>query len=349
MRPLVSLILPVYNVEQYLEKCLMSVRHQTYQNIEILVVDDGSQDGSFEIAQKHAYLDTRIKLISHENRGLGSARNSGIQYATGDFVVFVDTDDWIEPNMIEQLISSCIDDNVDLVRCGFNMIREDKILKYPLLSDNTLMISRHIQSCLQELTPNVPKISTTAWACMFRTSIIKSNNINFTLKHYEDTPFFIHFTYFARKIVLVPDTLYNYVFRTGSITQSNVTSEKIADFYRAERYIYKLLESKSLLDQYKKLFQYFHLKRIILYAGVRAIHELSKSDENDQMIDFVIKGLKTQRYFLLKSFTNDLSIYQIALTKILLETLRQYEQDVDLGRQYLTSKSLTLVRLLNKF
>ena len=100
---LVSVILPVYNVEKYLECCIDSLVHQTYKFIEIIIVDDGAQDNSGEIADRWAARDTRIKVVHKENGGVASARNVGLKNASGDFVIFVDPDDWIEPQLLEKL------------------------------------------------------------------------------------------------------------------------------------------------------------------------------------------------------------------------------------------------------
>ena len=102
---LVSVVIPVYNVEKYVEKCLDSVINQTYQNLEIIIVNDGSTDNSLSVCQKKKLSDSRIKLINKENGGLSSARNAGIECAQGEFICFIDSDDWIELDYIEVLLN----------------------------------------------------------------------------------------------------------------------------------------------------------------------------------------------------------------------------------------------------
>ncbi|EME5412439.1 glycosyltransferase family 2 protein, partial [Enterococcus faecalis] len=111
---LVSVVIPVYNVEKYVEKCLDSVINQTYQNLEIIIVNDGSTDNSLSICQKKKLSDSRIKLINKENGGLSSARNAGIECAQGEFICFIDSDDWIELDYIEVLLNGMENTNVDI-------------------------------------------------------------------------------------------------------------------------------------------------------------------------------------------------------------------------------------------
>lgn len=127
---LISVIVPVYNVEGYLEKCIQSITTQTYTNLEILVVDDGSTDTSPALCDELAETDTRIQVIHKKNGGLSSARNSGIDAASGEYYVFVDSDDYIHPQMIEQLYSRLKADNSDLAICGIEPVDEDGNYKY---------------------------------------------------------------------------------------------------------------------------------------------------------------------------------------------------------------------------
>ena len=116
--PLISIIVPVYNVEKYLSKCIDSIINQTYKNIEIILIDDGSTDSSGAICDKYALVDSRIHVLHIENSGVSNARNVGLNHATGDYIGFVDSDDYIEPNMYELLLEELIADDVDVVQCN---------------------------------------------------------------------------------------------------------------------------------------------------------------------------------------------------------------------------------------
>ena len=123
-KPIVSVLIPVYNVEKYLKKCLESVTGQTLTNIEIICVNDGSTDNSLKILEKYKALDSRIKIVNKENGGLPSARNAALDIATGEYVGFVDSDDYIEENMFERLVEVAHNENSEVVICGANIFPE---------------------------------------------------------------------------------------------------------------------------------------------------------------------------------------------------------------------------------
>lgn len=115
MDSLISIIVPVYNTENYLEKCLYSLVNQTYKNIEIIIIDDGSPDNSMNIIQKFVLADNRVKVISQKNQGLSGARNTGMNNANGDYIMFIDSDDWIEIDTCEKAINASEKYNADVV------------------------------------------------------------------------------------------------------------------------------------------------------------------------------------------------------------------------------------------
>lgn len=121
-QPLITVIVPVYNVEKYLRRCLDSIIRQTYQNLEILCIDDGSIDNSGEICEQYAARDARIKVIHQENQGLSTARNRGLDTATGEYIAFVDSDDYIAADVLEQLYQSAVSSDATCVICGYNCV-----------------------------------------------------------------------------------------------------------------------------------------------------------------------------------------------------------------------------------
>ncbi len=125
---LISIVVPVYNVEQYLDRCLMSLTNQTYQNIEIILVDDGSTDQSASMCDAWCKKDERIRVLHKKNGGLGSARNEGIKNANGDYIGFVDSDDWVSPNMYQKLLSLCIEYSADISCCGIKYTSSEYIV-----------------------------------------------------------------------------------------------------------------------------------------------------------------------------------------------------------------------------
>ena len=130
MNPLVTIIIPVYNVEKYLPKCLDSIINQTYNHLEIIIVDDGSKDSSGLICDEYALKDQRIKVLHKKNGGLSSARNAGLDIAKGDYIMFVDSDDYVESHYCEVPLKHALEKNVRIVSFGYNKIFIDgNILK----------------------------------------------------------------------------------------------------------------------------------------------------------------------------------------------------------------------------
>ena len=127
MKPLISVILPIYNMELYLERCLDSILGSSYHNLEIICVDDGSKDGSLEILRRYEAADPRVIVIAKENGGVSSARNAGLDRMTGAFVSFIDPDDFIHPRYFELLFRTLTEANADISICGFRRV-EDKDL-----------------------------------------------------------------------------------------------------------------------------------------------------------------------------------------------------------------------------
>lgn len=171
MRPKVSIIVPVYNTEMYLDRCLTSLINQTLKDIQIIVVNDGSTDDSLNIISKYAENDSRILIVNQVNQGSGTARKVGINYAEGEYVIVCDSDDWVELDMYENLYEEATKSNVDLVSC-------DSVIEYP---DRSCIVSSHLKSSTQqELIVEVLSGSNNS-SCnkMIKRSIIQDNRINF--------------------------------------------------------------------------------------------------------------------------------------------------------------------------
>ena len=122
---LVSVIVPVYNVEKYLKKCVTSIMENSFKNLEINLVDDGSTDNSGQLCDELAIMDIRIKVIHKKNGGLSSARNAGLDIARGDYISFVDSDDYIDKNMLGKMLDKAIEYNADIVQCGISRVNEN--------------------------------------------------------------------------------------------------------------------------------------------------------------------------------------------------------------------------------
>ena len=184
----ISVVLPIYNVEKYLNRCLKSVVNQTYKNIEIILVDDGSTDQCPELCEEWSRKDKRIKVIHKENAGLGMARNTGIENATGKYICFFDSDDFISLNAIETLYDVAVLSNADAVLFGFNKVDFKGNVYQSVVPKGEKPVyegSEVRQIILPDLIAQMPSISTvknlwmSAWACMYSLELIRKVNWRF--------------------------------------------------------------------------------------------------------------------------------------------------------------------------
>lgn len=169
----VSVIVPVYKVEKYLNRCLDSILNQTYRNLEIILVDDGSPDNCGKIADNYAKRDNRIKVIHKPNGGLSDARNHGMQSVSGEFTVFVDSDDWLDSEMIEELVGNRQKYDADVVQTAFYYAYDDYLLfdnRYYSKDDPPVILDQN--SLMQELVKN-EKVKNFAWGKLYKTELIK--------------------------------------------------------------------------------------------------------------------------------------------------------------------------------
>ena len=221
MKPTVSIIIPVYQVEKYLDKCIASVVGQTYQNLQIILIDDGSTDRSPAICDGWKSRDPRITVVHQPNGGLSRARNAGLKLATGEFVGFVDSDDWIEPLMIETLLAAMQETDADIAVCNFQVepqeLRDNQ--KKMCSLERTLYSSKE---ALKMLLKGEGFIHSFVWNKLFKRSVIA--NIDFPSgKIYEDllwTPMVIGN---ANMIICLDSILYHYIQREDSLTHSDKT------------------------------------------------------------------------------------------------------------------------------
>ena len=220
---MISIIVPVYNVEAYLPQCLDSLIHQTYQDLEIICVNDGSKDRSLEILKEYANKDRRIKPISRDNKGISISRNEALERATGEYVMFVDSDDWIEENTCQKALEAMVKYNVDLVIWSY--LREYESRSMPIFlyqaqqnwdDDISLLTRRFIGPVKDELAcPQKLDSYGTVWGKIYKRSIIEQNKpIRFIdtklISTCEDILFNIEYSLRIRCAIYIPELLYHY-------------------------------------------------------------------------------------------------------------------------------------------
>lgn len=214
---LISIIVPIYNVEKYLDRCLWSIRKQTYTALEIILVNDGSPDGSHLIMDAHSKEDDRIVIINKENGGLSSARNTGLDNAKGEYVAFIDSDDWIEHTMFEKLLESIKTHQSEIAACDVRTEYEDGRLKAILKQ------APDYPDCIDVKTHRDAFMAFDCFACnkLFKRALFTEHQIQFPEGLlYEDIGTFPRIFFRTNKISLVRENLYHYIVRDGAITQT---------------------------------------------------------------------------------------------------------------------------------
>lgn len=222
--PLISVIVPVYKVEPYLRRCVDSILAQTLSDIEIILVDDGSPDGCPAICDSYALLDSRVKAIHKENGGLGSARNAGLDIASGRFIGFVDSDDYVSPGMFDTLYNALIKENADVCICSMEKVNEDcapagkrSYFGYAVITGT---------AALDLLYTNDYIYFTVACNKLFRRELF--GTLRFPEgKLYEDGYAAFRYYFESRTVVCLPDCLYFYLTRADSITTSEISVKNL--------------------------------------------------------------------------------------------------------------------------
>lgn len=223
MKPLISVIIPVYQVEPYLKHCIESVINQTYRNLEIILVDDGSTDGSGEICNRYADKDERIKVIHQENRGLSEARNSGIDIAGGEYLSFVDSDDWLDERFIEAMYEISVEAECDIVQCNFQNVIDNCSEKDKREGDYTIYSPREFSIATYTLLSWKCNV---AWNKLYKASLF--DGIRYPAgKLHEDEFTTYKLIWRANNIAVTNTKLYFYRQRSDSITGKAYSLERL--------------------------------------------------------------------------------------------------------------------------
>lgn len=235
--PLISVIVPVFDVEAYLSKCLDSIIHQSYTNLEIVLVDDGSTDSCPQKCDDYAKSDSRIRAIHKEHGGLSSARNAGLDVANGEFLAFADSDDWLELDMYEQMITVAIENQADLVTCDVNKWKYGRNIHHTI-SRNTgkrTIIEDNDELFYHILKPN-PAIKFEVWNKLFRRSIIGDTRFKVG-QCYEDVYFDRIVLMRVRKCVSIDKALYNYLVARPGSTIFSFDVSWLSKLYELDEYV----------------------------------------------------------------------------------------------------------------
>ena len=276
--PKVSVIVPVYNVDAYLEKCLDSLVNQTLKDIEIIVVNDGSPDNSQEIIDKYSKKYDNIKAYIKENGGLSDARNYGIKKATGDYIAFLDSDDYVSLDMYKKMYEKAVGGNFDIVMCDINYVFEN--------TDDIKRVSCNLLTDTTDIKNAMINIYPAAWNKLFKKKLFQ-NGVEFKKGvWFEDVEFIYRLLPYVKTIGVIHEPFYQYLQREGSITKS------------IDKRIYHYIDNwLGIVEYYKEFNFYDKYYHELEYSFVRYIYatfiKQATKYENDEYLKAVETAIKT--------------------------------------------------------
>ena len=258
----VSVVVPVYKVEKYLRGCLDSLVNQTLDDIEIIVVNDGSPDNCQSIIDEYVGKYNFVKSVIKENGGLGDARNVGITYATGEYIGFIDSDDTVEPDMYEKMYNKAVEDDADMVVCDLEYVWEDHSRENQYMAGFHQLENTEERKCMF-LSPLF------AWNKLYRREWFINSGLKYSVgKWYEDIPVTVPLFALANRISYVNQVMVHYLQRGSSIMGSGYDPRMVHIFDQME-FIYQYYKEHGLLEQYKEEIEYLFIEDLMLYGAFR--------------------------------------------------------------------------------
>lgn len=275
MNPLISIIVPVYNVEKYLKKCLNSIINQTMQNFEVILINDGSVDSCSSILKNYCEQYNKFNLIEIENSGVAVCRNIGLSTARGEFVVFIDSDDFIAPTFLEKLYRNAMENKSDIAICNYLTYNSKKHKNRP----NWLRLKSGIYKNPKILSALIcdTRIHHHVWNKLFKRSLLIENNITFNNMCFEDVEFTIKAFYFSNSISIIDDHLYYYV-QHGKNTIKNITLKQVNDYLFTNSLTRTFLTQQGEFQTYKLWFFVHSIRTLFITIKLIFLINVSKRD-----------------------------------------------------------------------
>lgn len=290
INPTISIIIPVYKVEPYIESCIKSILNQSFNDFEVILIDDGSPDKSSAIAKKIVKNDSRFIFLKKKNGGQGSARNMGIDYARGKYLAFIDSDDYVEPLFLQSMYEKITYDNVDICTCNVNIIEYNNITKIIKNDIDSYYNKNDFLLCLDTIT---------SFMCdkLFKKNVFDNNRFDENIRTYEDSHLVFRLLH-NHTITGVQESLYNYIQREGSTTNSyNPTylTDKLSVMNNylsfAEKYYSEKNIEHYLLYCYLKFYVYIVAVGLARYSNSYNI-DLNRFKKNIDKSKYTKKNIK---------------------------------------------------------
>ena len=285
MKCKISVIIPVYNTKKYIARCLNSIISQTFKDFEIIVIDDGSTDNSKNIIKdimtKHT--DVAINYIYQKNAGQAAARNLGISKAKGEYISFVDSDDYLDDTMFEALYKEAVKSNADIVVNAYRNVYEDN--EYTFVSKNFKFWS-------EDNAVNYMVSNAAPWGKLIKTSILQDNHLDFPSGiYYEDVAIVPAYALYVNKISYVAEPHYNYLQRVGSVMNQTAYNKKFEDIFAALNNLKTEFDKAGKFETYKKELEYIYINHLLCAASQRFLlyDNLKEAKENVYKISDIMK------------------------------------------------------------
>lgn len=283
----VSVIVPVYNTQEYLTDCLLSLVKQTLSEIEIIVVNDGSTDGSIKIIQKFANnYPEKIVVLNKENGGQATARNLGIQHASGEYIGFVDSDDYVHPDMYKEMYEVAKASDCDMVECNYDYLK--------LKNQKLIKLKKHGRTRkFKDQTDMFLDPMVAPWNDLYKSRILKNSGVLFPEGYiYEDTSFFIKMIPFIHKSEFIDKPFVYHMYREASTMNAN-KSRRVADIFSVLNDIITFYKENNFWNEYQTEIEYFCLK-ILLCSSMQRISLVRNRQIRRELLDETLEMLSTQ-------------------------------------------------------
>lgn len=312
----ISIVVPIYNVEKYLKKCIESIINQTYKNIEILLVNDGSPDQCDKICSEYEKKDKRIRTINKKNGGLSDARNKGIEQATGDYILLIDSDDTVELSMCEDLNKILEKTNADLIAFKYSYAYDNG--EYKKTVDTEKYYEYDNKEAYTKLIYG-ENFAITAWSRIYKSSILKENNFPVGVLS-EDFATAHKFFMDSKKIVFYDKTLYNYYIRNNSI-MGNIKKNHAIDIYNITNEVFKF-QKQNFKEHIKKInsLHYNNLLKVYYFLMQYPSDKQTKkilSDCDKQLKKLKYSEVENKTKIALFLYKNNKKLFMLVMKKTL--------------------------------
>ncbi len=283
----ISIIVPIYKVEEYLPRCIDSILAQTFTDFELILVDDGSPDNCGKICDEYAEKDARIRVIHKENGGLSDARNAGIEASCGEYLMFVDSDDWVDENYAYNMLENILSTESDIAICGLNCAYPSGEIKHISTTIDKDEIITPYEAC-RRMTLEAGWHYVSVCNKIFRKTMFQT--IRFPIRKLHEDVFVAHRLYFeSKQIGVITKPLYFYSMREGSITHKKMNIHRAINCFEHEVDRYLFYRSKKLKD-----LQSFYFKSI--YSKTLQVIELTDRESKPIVRDVLRQSLRILKF-----------------------------------------------------